>query len=147
MGVAPAAVGSETAHVPRVDRRARLLRRLAGMPGAVEDYPFGEDTAVFRVGSAPDGSPGRMFALVSLTGAIGWVNLKLDPALVTELVATHRSVAPGWHMSKRHWVTVTLDTGMDDALLAELVEHSYALVVAKLPARLRPPKTAVVELR
>jgi predicted DNA-binding protein (MmcQ/YjbR family) len=41
-------------------------------PGSVEDYPFGDEVAVFKVA-------GRMFALVSLGPAPGSVSLKCDP--------------------------------------------------------------------
>ena len=36
-------------------------------------------------------------------------------------------------MNKRHWNTVTVDGGLPDALVRELVEDSYDLVVAGLP--------------
>jgi predicted DNA-binding protein (MmcQ/YjbR family) len=36
-------------------------------------------------------------------------------------------------MNKRHWNTVTVDGGLPDRLVKELVEDSYDLVVAGLP--------------
>ncbi len=42
-------------------------------------------------------------------------------------------IVPGWHMNKRHWNTVTVDGGLPDRLVRELVEDSYDLVVAGLP--------------
>ena len=41
--------------------REQVLELCGRFPGAVEDYPFGDGVAVFKVG-------GRMFALVSLDG-------------------------------------------------------------------------------
>jgi predicted DNA-binding protein (MmcQ/YjbR family) len=52
--------------------RDDVLGLCASQPGAAEDYPFGDDVAVFKVG-------GRMFALVTLGGSPGLVNLKCDP--------------------------------------------------------------------
>ncbi|MBO0848270.1 MAG: MmcQ/YjbR family DNA-binding protein [Pseudonocardia sp.] len=100
------------------------------MPGAVEDYPFGDGVAVFKVG-------GRMFALVPLEGAPGSVNLKCDPAVALELRARHSSVSPGYHQDKRHWNTVELDGSVDDDELRWMVDHSYDLVVGKLPRTVR----------
>jgi predicted DNA-binding protein (MmcQ/YjbR family) len=60
--------------------RDDVLDLCAGFPGAVEDYPFGDGLAVFKVG-------GRMFALVFLEGSPGFVNLKCDPDLALELRA------------------------------------------------------------
>jgi predicted DNA-binding protein (MmcQ/YjbR family) len=90
-------------------------------PGAVEDYPFGDGVAVFKVG-------GRMFALVSLDGDPGSVNLKCDPGLALELRAVYAAVRPGYHQNKRHWNTVELDGSIDDDELREMIDHSYELV-------------------
>ena len=44
----------------------------------------------------------------------------------------HAAVAAGYHLSKRHWNTVTLDgSGPDDGVL-ELIGHAYDLLVAHL---------------
>ena len=52
--------------------RDRVLDLCSRLPGAVEDYPFGDEVAVFKVG-------GKMFALIALAGEPGSVNLKCDP--------------------------------------------------------------------
>jgi predicted DNA-binding protein (MmcQ/YjbR family) len=96
------------------------------MPASAEDYPFGDGVAVFKVG-------GRMFALVSLEGESGSVNLKCDPELALELRARYSAVRPGYHQDKRHWNTVVLDGSIDDEELREMIDHSYRLVVDGLP--------------
>jgi predicted DNA-binding protein (MmcQ/YjbR family) len=95
------------------------------MAGSVEDYPFGDGTAVFKVG-------GRMFALVSLDGSPGTVSLKCDPGLALDWRARYSAVRPGYHLNKRHWNTVELDGSIDEAELTEMIEHSYELVVSRL---------------
>jgi predicted DNA-binding protein (MmcQ/YjbR family) len=95
------------------------------LPGAVEDYPFGDGVAVFKVG-------GRMFALVSLEGAAGSMTLKCDPDVAVELRARHPAVRPGYHANKRHWNTVDLDGSIDDDEIRWMVEHSHELVVGGL---------------
>jgi predicted DNA-binding protein (MmcQ/YjbR family) len=102
----------------------------AAMPGAVLTFPFGEGTAVYKVG-------GRIFALTDVDGTVS-VNLKAEPADVTGLVGTYDAVSRGYHMNKKHWITVHLDGSLPPGLLEELVEDSYDLVVDKLPARDRP---------
>ena len=92
----------------------------------MEDYPFGDGVAVFKVG-------GRMFALVSLDGEPGSVNLKCDPDIAVDLRARHPAVRPGYHQNKRHWNTVELDGSIADAELEEMIDHSYGLVVGQLP--------------
>ena len=110
--------------------RDGVLELCARMPGAVEDYPFGDGVAVFKVG-------GRMFALVPLEGSPASVNLKCDPHFALELRDRFAAVRPGYHQNKRHWNTVDLDGSIDDDDLREMIDHSYDLVVAKLPQAMR----------
>jgi predicted DNA-binding protein (MmcQ/YjbR family) len=93
---------------------------------AVEDFPFGPDTSVFKVA-------GKMFALSALDARPLTVNLKCDPDEAVRLRAGHPdAIAPGYHMNKRHWNTVTV-SALPAALVRELIEDSYDLVVAGLP--------------
>ena len=110
--------------------RDSMLRYLNDRPGAAEDYPFGDDVAVFKVG-------GRVFALCSLSDQPGSVSLKCDQTLAEALRDRYRSVTPGYHLNKRHWNTIELDGSVPGDELAELVDHSWELVVAKLPRRER----------
>jgi predicted DNA-binding protein (MmcQ/YjbR family) len=96
----------------------------------VEDFPFGERVSVFKV-------CGRMFALSALGSGPLTVSLKCDPELSEGLRATYEAVQPGYHLNKRHWITVTVDGSLPDATLRELLEDSYDLVVAGLPAAAR----------
>ena len=95
--------------------REQVLELCGRFPGAVEDYPFGDGVAVFKVG-------GRMFALVSLDGDPGSVNLKCDPGLALDLRAVYAAVRPGYHQNKRHWNTVELDGSIDDDELREMID-------------------------
>jgi predicted DNA-binding protein (MmcQ/YjbR family) len=92
---------------------------------AVEEFPFTPETSVFKV-------LGKVFALTALDAEPLKVNLKCDPEEALRLRAEHAAIVPGWHMNKRHWNTVTVG-GLPDALVRELVEDSYDLVVAGLP--------------
>lgn len=99
-----------------------------------EEFPFDADTLVFKV-------LGKMFALVGLEK---WengeksINLKCDPDYAEELRAEYDSINPGWHMSKKHWNTVNLDSGeISPKFLTELIDHSYEMVVKTLPKKLQ----------
>lgn len=107
-------------------RRDRVMAACAARPGSAEDYPFGDEVAVFKVG-------GRMFALVPLGPAPGSVSLKCDPRLAEDLRARYAAITPGYHLNKRHWNTVELDGSVPDEELLDLIDHSYDLVVARLP--------------
>ncbi|MGX9791851.1 MmcQ/YjbR family DNA-binding protein [Mycobacterium sp. MMS18-G62] len=110
--------------------RDDVLGLCADFPGAVEEYPFGDGVAVFKVG-------GRIFALVALDGTPGSVSLKCDPGLALEWRARYAAVRPGYHLNKRHWNSVELDGLVDDDELREMIDHSYDLVVRRLPKAIR----------
>lgn len=94
--------------------------------GAVEEWPFGPDTGVFKVG-------GKIFALSPLRGEPLTVSLKCEPEIAVRLRAAHPQIVGGYHLNKRHWNTVTLDGALPERMVLEMIEDSYDLVVAKLP--------------
>ncbi len=95
-------------------------------PGATEGTPFGETVVVFKVG-------GKIFALASLDEIPATANLKCDPDLALELRDRFEQVRPGYHMNKKHWNTVELESGVPDAELRKMIDHSYELIVRQLP--------------
>ena len=95
-------------------------------PGAREETPFGSDVLVFKV-------DGKMFALAALDEVPTTVNLKCDPDLALDLRDRYEQVRPGYHMNKKHWNTVEIDTGIPDVELRKMIDHSYELVVKSLP--------------
>lgn len=104
---------------------------LLSMPGAFEDFPFGPETAVFKV-AGRENVRAKMFGmLMRRSGAVN-LNLKCDPALAEQLRAANAQITPGYHMSKKHWNTVT--PGLDAETMIAMIEDSYDLVVASLPA-------------
>jgi predicted DNA-binding protein (MmcQ/YjbR family) len=106
---------------------ARALRKLCfSFTGAVEEFPFGPETSVFKVG-------GKMFALSRLERRPLQVSLKCEPDLADQLRRAHEAISPGYHLNKRHWNTVTLDGSLPDRMVRDLIEDSYDLVVAGLP--------------
>ncbi|MFI0412465.1 MmcQ/YjbR family DNA-binding protein [Actinomadura sp. 3N508] len=105
--------------------RDRVIAECLAKQGAVEDYPFGDEVAVFKVA-------GRMFALVPLGSAEESISLKCDPDLAVDLRGRYPAITAGYHLNKRHWNTVTLDGSVPEDELLELIDHSYELVVARL---------------
>lgn len=72
-----------------------------------------------------------MFALVDIDAAKS-VNLKCDPERAIELRESFLEIQPGYHMSKVHWNTVSLNESLEDEMIFELIDHSYDLVVNSL---------------
>ena len=66
------------------------------------------------------------------------VNLKADPEDAKALREAYPDITPGYHMNKKHWITVRPGGQVDEALVRDLVTDSYLLVVEKLPRAQRP---------
>jgi predicted DNA-binding protein (MmcQ/YjbR family) len=93
--------------------------------GATEEFPFDDQTLVFKVG-------GKIFLLVGLEYGNRF-NVKCDPERAIELREQHPEIIPGYHMNKKHWNTVYTDGGLQYNLLKALIDHSYDLIRASLP--------------
>lgn len=106
--------------------------------GVTESFPFGENTLVFKV-------MGKIFALAGLDAHPATVNLKCDPEKAIELREEYDGlIVPGYHMNKKHWNTVEIDPpagragrNLPPALISELINHSYNLVVKSLTKKLQ----------
>ena len=104
-----------------------------GKPNTTEGMPFGETVLVFKVA-------GKMFALMSLDELPATANLKCNPDLALDLRDRYEQVRPGYHMNKKHWNTVAMDSGIPEAELCGMIDHSYDLVVQSLPRANRPKR-------
>jgi predicted DNA-binding protein (MmcQ/YjbR family) len=112
---------------------ARIRALCLGLPGAVETFPFEPEVAVFK---APNG---KMFAV--LTSA--HVSLKCDPDLAADLRRDRESIIEGYHLNKRHWITILHGGDAPDDLVEQLIEDSFALVAtARRAARTSAPASA-----
>lgn len=111
-----------------------LVDYCLGKPGAEETYPWGEAELVAKVG-------GKAFAFLNLAG---------DPAAVTvKCGATAEegeplrlrypgAVTASAYLGRYGWNRIALDGSVPAAELRELIDDSYADVVARLPKRSRP---------
>jgi predicted DNA-binding protein (MmcQ/YjbR family) len=101
--------------------RNELRDYCLSMTGAVEEFPFGVEVAVFKV-------KGKVFALVPVVADPLTISLKSDPIEAVMLREMYQSVQPGYHLNKKHWNTVTLNGEVPDECIREMVEDSYTLV-------------------
>jgi len=98
-------------------------------PGVTESFPFDGVTLVFKVKN-------KMFALLSLDNTHG-ISLKCDPERAIELREKYPAIIPGYHLNKKLWNTIGLDDSISPALIKELIDHSYELIVESLPKKLK----------
>lgn len=124
--------------------------------GAVQEFPFGPDPAVIKVG-------GKMFALITVPKAAGnpgdhedpevpgddgnpvRISLKCDPIIAANLREEHECVQPGYHLNKEHWNTVIADGSLQMDDLRMMIDHSYDLVFGKLTKAVRESITGRID--
>ena len=73
-------------------------------PSVELDYPFGPDSAVYKV-------RGKMFMMAFELRGTPSLNLKIDPLDGEVLRDAYTEISPGYHMNKKHWITVTGEGG------------------------------------
>ena len=105
------------------------LRKLClSFAGATEQVQW-EDHLLFKVG-------GKMFAITSLEPAPVWLSLKASPENFAEF--TERpGVIPAPYLARAKWIALETPEALPLHELTQLVQESYALVLAKLPQKLR----------
>jgi predicted DNA-binding protein (MmcQ/YjbR family) len=94
-----------------------------------ETFPFGDDTLVFKVG-------GKIFLLCGLDKPDRF-NVKCDPEKAILLREEFDEIQAGWHMNKKHWNTVFMNGSLTDRQLIDMIDHSYELIISKLPKNKR----------
>ncbi|MCL6424313.1 MmcQ/YjbR family DNA-binding protein [Brachybacterium sp. JHP9] len=119
---------------------ARAGARTEELPGSELTHPFGPEVDVYKV-------RGKVFALIMDVRGEEMVTVKAHPRDVLALTEAYPEITPGYHMSKKHWVSVRAGVGVSPELVDDLVAESYLLVVEKLPRAERPVDPAAFAVR
>ena len=108
----------------------QLHEFVLNLKGTEESMPFGDDAIVFKVG-------GKMFLLIGLSHPLR-LTVKCEPTLGAQLIEEHPDdIQPGYHMNKKHWLTISLDGIIAPDFLKERIMHSRKLVIDKLPQKVK----------
>lgn len=115
--------------------QASAHRLALALPFTEHCWPFGPEHDVFKVN-------GKIFMMTTTAHGRPLVTLKSDPQKSLLNQQIYRSIEPGYHMNKKHWISVYAGDEIDESLLASLIQDSWDLVVSTLPRkaqqRLRP---------
>lgn len=106
------------------------------LPGVTERMPFttlkdpySRDILCFYVGS-------KWFCYVNIE-VFDRCCVKTPEEEGRMLRERYKGVRPAWHMNKRFWSDLYFNTDVPDKAIEELVEQSYRIVRASLPAKER----------
>ncbi len=100
------------------------------LPHATERCPFGPDTLALEIG-------GKMFCLMELSGRWDFYNVKVDPEFSVELQSRYASVRPGYHMNKRHWISIDFNGDVPRDVERQIIAHARLCTARGLSRRLR----------
>jgi predicted DNA-binding protein (MmcQ/YjbR family) len=109
----------------------RAAARTQELPGTQLEHPFGADWDVYKV-------RGKVFMLLTEVTGEPIVVLKATPADSKALQQSYEHITPGYHMNKKHWITLSEGKDIDAHLVDDLVTESYLLVVENLPKAQQP---------
>ncbi|RCU49173.1 MmcQ/YjbR family DNA-binding protein [Corallincola holothuriorum] len=104
---------------------SKLQNYLLNKPETTEGFPFGDDVHVFKVKN-------KMFALIGWRDDLMMINLKCDPDEAVALRDIFPAITAGYHMDKKHWVSVYFDGTVPDGEVERLIDNSFNLVVSKM---------------
>ncbi|HXM43786.1 MAG TPA: MmcQ/YjbR family DNA-binding protein [Bryobacteraceae bacterium] len=105
-----------------------VRRYCMSLPHATETVQWGEHL-VFKIG-------GKVFAVLALEPAKVWMSLKCRPEEFADLVE-RPGIVQAPYFARNQWVALETEDALTAAELKRLVRTSYALVLEKLPKKLR----------
>jgi len=98
------------------------------LESTTEDFPFGAENLVFRIG-------GKIYLIIDLEQA-DYCNVKCNPEKAIQFRDEFpEDVLPGYHMNKKHWNTIRLNGKLPKTLIETMIRESFELVAASGPAR------------
>lgn len=107
--------------MPKPLKRKDIEDIIKKMKGSILDYPFGEGTAVYKIND-------KMFALLTEGKEPLSLSLKCAPELSRLLQEKYETVMPGYHLNKKHWITIVLTGQLPLEEVKDLIVLSYNLV-------------------
>ncbi|MDI9707276.1 MmcQ/YjbR family DNA-binding protein [Acinetobacter baumannii] len=98
------------------------------LPFSEQTHPFGPEYEVFKILE-------KMFMLTVEVSGIKMINVKCDPYKSQEYQELYPFIIPGYHMNKKHWISIKPHKNLTSVFLWDLIRDSYDLVVKKLPLK------------
>lgn len=111
--------------------RNDMITYCLSMQGAKEDYPFEDiDKTILR-----HEDNRKWFALVFTLHGQLCINVKVSPFESDILCEQYQGIQKGWHMNKRHWITIDVNQDVDWCEIKELIKDSYQRTLPKKTGR------------
>ncbi|KYQ85358.1 putative DNA-binding protein (MmcQ/YjbR family) [Acinetobacter sp. BIGb0102] len=97
---------------------------------SIQSQPFGPDFEVFKVFD-------KMFMYIGFNAGKLIVTVKCKPEKSLEYQELYSSISAGYHMNKKHWISIASSPEITPDLVQDLIQDSYDLIIKKLPVKTR----------
>lgn len=102
--------------------------------GVHDKMPFDKATSEYDKNLLVFYVADKWFCFVNID-VFDFCNIKCHPEQIIGLQDTYEGIKPGYHMNKKHWISVYFNSDVPDKTIKELVKQSYDIVVASLPRK------------
>ena len=102
------------------------LETAISLVAAEHSQPFGFGVDVYKVLD-------KIFMMTMIYQGEKIITVKCSPQDAEMLRDIYPSIRPGYHMNKKHWITIYPGKEITMELVKDLVIASYELVISKLP--------------
>lgn len=103
--------------------RNEIMQACLSLPFVYADTPFPDPNwTVIRHQENQ-----KMFAAIFQRQGKIWLNVKVNPLTGDFWRQTSPAVLPAYHMNKTHWISIILDGSLEDAVICQLIQESFAL--------------------
>lgn len=104
--------------------------------GVYDNMPFEKATSEYDRNLLVFYVADKWFCFVNVD-VFDFCNIKCNSEQIEELQDIYEGIKPGYHMNKKHWISVYFNEDVPDKTIKELVKQSYDLVVASLSKKER----------
>lgn len=104
--------------------------------GVHEKMPFGKATSPYDRNLLVFYVCDKWFCFVNIE-VFDFCNIRCPQDKILDLVEQYEGIRPGYHMNKKHWISVYFHADVPDGKIQDLVRQSYESVVAKMTRKER----------
>lgn len=104
--------------------------------GVTEKMPFGKVASEYGRNLLVFSVFDKWFCFVNVE-VFDFCDIKCNPEQIGELQERYDGIRSGYHMNKKHWISVCFNQDVPDSKILELVRQSYDIVAASLTRKQR----------
>lgn len=99
--------------------------------GAHDKMPFGKAVSEYDRNLLVFYVADKWFCFVNVD-LFDFCSIKCSSEQIIDITERYEGIKPGYHMNKKHWISVYFNKDVPDKTIKELVRQSYEIVAASL---------------